>query len=507
MSRVEPTIPLQSQQPHSLMQSMGQMLSMKAAVQQLAAQKDALARQAQVADVYKTGGTDDEIAAGLQSTGDSDEILKFRTAVRQMGLFDIQKTKENLTLIKDLSETIENVEKAEPKLQQKFWDQARTYKISLGVPEEQLPQSVEEAKTRFHDAATHTELFNKELDSQAKKLENLKRTQDASRAVLSSARDREKHAAELAGTLPTEKSRNFRQLFLPEFMVDRGGMPALNPQLEAEAMTAFNAREGKSGSIEAQKVAAFDANPELVAKYGSGFNGYELWQNDLIKQRGGGINGLILRGELDPAEYDALLSRQSVARTGWNSGQMEGAVEAAVSGNLGAITSVPSALRGEFYRQLAGRVIVNAKDKDVLKKMDMADHMIERMELYANMIQDDPTNVVAIDTYNGLRQASSSLFSKGVFGEAGNLSEGDVSRALSLTPGPAGNMILPESARLKFKELRGITQKARDIIHGNKGNSTGTNPSSGTERKVTMPNGDIHIYDASGKYVRTEAKQ
>lgn len=161
-------------------------------------------------------------------------------------------------------------------------------------------------------------------------------------------------------------------------------------------------------------------------------------------------------------EYMRMLTDASRARAGIDQNTINEFVEGIAQGNVTNLTQVPQVIRGDTLAALGNYMIISPSDRDGIRKLSTATYLLDRLEHYSKLVTADPSDVDSALTLRGLRLSVAGVFAKGVFAEAGVLTDYDIERVNALVPGITRSIFLPGTSEKQFNELRGIIDKAKN---------------------------------------------
>lgn len=180
-----------------------------------------------------------------------------------------------------------------------------------------------------------------------------------------------------------------------------------------------------------------------------------------IAKSGGGRSTLFER--IGEERYMDMIAKAADARAGITASSIEAYVTGVATGNISNLSQIPQVARGKVLERMAagGGFIITATDREGIRKIDMSEHILDQLELYSRRVAADPTDIEADSVLYGLRQAASGIFSKGIFAEAGVLTDSDIKRVQSLIPGVVSSAFAPGISEAKFEEMHSIIDRAK----------------------------------------------
>lgn len=161
-------------------------------------------------------------------------------------------------------------------------------------------------------------------------------------------------------------------------------------------------------------------------------------------------------------EYMRMLTDASKARAGVDQNTINEFVEGIAQGNVTNLSQVPQSIRGDVLGAIGNYMIISPSDRDGIRKLSTATYLLDRLEHYSKLVTADPSDVDSALTLRGLRLSVAGVFAKGVFAEAGVLTDYDIQRVNALVPGITRSIFLPGTSEKQFNELRGIIDKAKN---------------------------------------------
>ena len=171
--------------------------------------------------------------------------------------------------------------------------------------------------------------------------------------------------------------------------------------------------------------------------------------------------GKTLFERLGPEAYYDMLQRGAEARAGVNEDTVNSYVNAINEGNITSPSQVPQVVRDKVLAQLGNGFIIAPGEKEGIRKIEMAGLLLTRLETYSKKVTEDPSDVESALVLRGLRQAVGGVFAKGIFAEAGVLTDYDIARVQALIPGITRSVFLPGTSEKQFAELRGIIEDSK----------------------------------------------
>lgn len=454
--------PIVQPQRQSISSKIGEILTLKRTMQ---AMKDDEATR----ELFRTATTREELLSGARKTSPQN-FMDLTEHFSRMDTQTLQQNKVRLEtqaeLLKDYSAKLRVLSeraKTDPYSAKLLLPQLGTHYRDAGLDEFFLPPP--DADIKYIDALSHaSETAAEHARHAADQASLVEKNQKIEFDKAAEARAQEKHDIEKKGGAD-----------LMSFMDDWAGKQGLNPgTLTAEQrMTAREEfRKYQRAPVGYQSEVVKVAGKPKVA-YFNPTDGkvYDPDTNQVIPnaerfyQPPGGLQGLILQNPQLQDEYFNLQRKTALARVGITNEQA--AVDQAAKGITEGLyqnpSQIPQVIRGQAISKAVtdGGFFISQTDKDAVRKLNVAESILDDIEYYIRRIQEDPTDVAANMTLNGLRQATAGVFAKGVFAEVGVLTEGDVGRVKSLIPGIIKAQIMDETTREQLKELRQIIGKTR----------------------------------------------
>jgi len=274
------------------------------------------------------------------------------------------------------------------------------------------------------------------------------------REILAQAGVNEARVPQIQAQTVTEQARPGQ--IQAQTRVDQARVPLIEAQVQTE--------QQRPDLIEAQTAVA---NRNAMAPYP-----LDPWGEEAIAAKikiaeanarnNGGRSTLYER--LGHDGYMKKLKEEAQIRAGISEGSVEAYVQGVAQGNVSNLSQIPQVVRAEVLAKVGNLMIISPTDKDIIRKMDTATYLVDRLEYYSQLVSEDPTDIEAVSTLSGLRQAVAGVFAKGVFAEAGVLTEGDIKRVNSIVPGITKSILAPDIAKTQFNELRGIINKAKQNL-------------------------------------------
>lgn len=247
-------------------------------------------------------------------------------------------------------------------------------------------------------------------------------------------------------------------------------------------------------------------------------------QIEIAKSAAANGGGRTLYERLGHEGYMKMLTDMSRARAGIDQESINSYVEGIAQGNVTNLTQIPQVVRGDTLAALGNYMIISPSDRDGIRKLSTATYLLDRLEHYSKLVTADPSDVDSALTLRGLRLSVAGVFAKGVFAEAGVLTDYDIERVNALVPGITRSIFLPGTSEKQFNELRGIIDKAKNNFSKPVGQVSGQaqprTPAAGDNRAApagapapspspsTTPSGTIPDYIMqNGRLVPNPAKR
>lgn len=208
--------------------------------------------------------------------------------------------------------------------------------------------------------------------------------------------------------------------------------------------------------------------------------------------------GRTLFERLGPEKYYEMIQKGAEARAGVTDDTVSSYVNAINEGNVSNISQVPQIVRSSVLSSLGDGFIIAPGEREGIRKIDMAGNLLDRLETYSKKVSENPGDVESALVLRGLRQAVGGVFAKGIFAEAGVLTDYDISRVQALIPSVIRSIFMPGTSEKQFAELRGIINDAkanygRSIGSIVRGDAPTTPPTEGADK--APPGVDQAVWD------------
>lgn len=261
---------------------------------------------------------------------------------------------------------------------------------------------------------------------------------------------REAQAEVAQANVPLVQARTQTELERPAQIQAQTGLTQAQTTTEKERPALIQGQTAVAQRTAGQPYAVDPWGPEAIeAKI-------KLAQIDAARTR-----GTSMYERLGKEEYEEMLRGAARARAGVTDETVQYYVEGIAQGNITNLSQVPMVVRGEVLSQLGNLMVISPTDREFIRKMDTAGYLLDRLEAYSELVAKDPTDIEAVATLHGMRQAVGGVFAKGVFAEAGVLTDADIGRVQAIIPGITRSALVPGVAKRQFDELRGIINKAK----------------------------------------------
>ena len=507
-------------QPRSIGESLGEMMQLKSAVSGMKIRDRQERATTKLGDMLKSGvdiydpDNRQDVRANLS---DSPElVMQLDRQLSSMDLDQLQMLTQKLqqakvsydtqlTYRKDVADQLKLLLGHSPESQAKLYPSLRAGLMKLDNPlAAELPDTFDETTLmQFVSETENLESQGKQLDVVAKQTDAATKAAAEARAVEDQTRQAELHDV-------TMRDKNELQNFLPE-----GKTPGTATRAEMQAAITAQAAAKRAPSNLTESNITVDGKEVKALKDDQG-NYIDATTRQPITGKIGiyrppPSTTLIerLSGMSEP-EQDRVLgvegkrARQlALARAGITDAPASIAkyAKSITDGTVLNASQIPAVIRGEALAEAVtqGGFFISQADKDALRKLSTAESIVDDLEYYIKRVQDDPTDIAALATLNGLREATAGVFAKGVFAEVGVLTDQDVGRVKAIIPGVVRAITMEETTRENIKELRSLISKAksqyskspRELMDGSGGGNADRNvaPTDGVIRFERGPDG------------------